>query len=124
RGGRRRRPQGAHHGNHAIERDPQEGHRVDQRHNGALPVGQDNVTWHKAPAWCAQYDLYSRGESPPWTVMTGMDAAKTPMLSSQTTQAWQVHLRVPPEVGGGRSSGKPVSQFGKRSLAFGQLPAG
>jgi hypothetical protein len=20
---------------------------------------------------CAQYDLYSRGESPPWTVMTG-----------------------------------------------------
>jgi len=22
-------------------------------------------------AWCAQYDLYSRGESPPWTVMTG-----------------------------------------------------
>ena len=27
--------------------------------------------WHKAPPWCAQYDLYSRGESPPWTVMTG-----------------------------------------------------
>jgi len=22
-------------------------------------------------AWCAQYDLHSRGESPPWTVMTG-----------------------------------------------------
>jgi len=22
-------------------------------------------------AWCAQYDLDSRGESPPWTVMTG-----------------------------------------------------
>jgi hypothetical protein len=21
--------------------------------------------------WCAQYDLYSRGESPPWAVMTG-----------------------------------------------------
>ena len=22
-------------------------------------------------AWCAQYDLHSRGESPPWTVMAG-----------------------------------------------------
>ena len=22
-------------------------------------------------AWCAQYDLHSRGESPPWAVMTG-----------------------------------------------------
>ena len=25
----------------------------------------------RPPAWCAQYDLQSRGESPPWTVMTG-----------------------------------------------------
>jgi hypothetical protein len=24
-----------------------------------------------ASAWCAQYDLHSRGESPPWTEMTG-----------------------------------------------------
>src|ERR1035441_6788831 len=37
-----------------------------------------------------------------------MDAAKTPMLSPQTTQAWQVHLRVPPEVGRARSSAGTV----------------
>jgi len=27
--------------------------------------------WSRPFAWCAQYDLHSRGESPPWTVMTG-----------------------------------------------------
>jgi hypothetical protein len=27
--------------------------------------------WGRPSAWCAQYDLYSGGESPLWTVMTG-----------------------------------------------------
>ena len=27
--------------------------------------------WGRPPAWCVQYDLYSEGESPLWTVMTG-----------------------------------------------------
>ena len=104
--------------------------------NGKLGISPKSVT--RAKEKIRQITRRNRGVSfaqvivetqfvPDWLahlLPLGGLSGKTPMLSSQTTQAWQVRLRLPPEAGRARLPGKPPSQFGARPLASGQLPAG